>query len=431
MKMDISIGLLGLGTVGSGVVKLIRQHQEELVHQLGCKVKVKRVLVRDIEKERDVQMDPASVTVNPDDILNDPEIDVVVEVMGGVDKTRQYIIKALENKKNVVTANKDLIALYGPEIQEIAWKNHCDLLYEASVGGGIPILRGLTDGFVSDRIQKVMGIVNGTTNYILTKMMENGVSYEEALKDAQELGFAEADPTADVAGLDAARKMAILARLAFYTNVKLEDVEVEGITNLLPEDLHYGKTLGYTMKLIGMAQCQNEQIEVSVQPAFVAKSHPLASVKNEFNAVYVNGEAIGEAMFYGPGAGSMPTATAVVSDVVAAIKNMQLGVNGCSLKGPRFEGKLKPLDQRFGQYYIRLHLKDQVGAFSKITAAFSALNISFKRILQTPDKRDELAEIIIVTHQVSLDRFQKALLQLNEMPVVKEVNSYYRVEGEA
>lgn len=431
MKSDVSIGLLGLGTVGCGVVRLIRQHQEELVHQLGREIKVKRILVRDIEKDRGVDIDPASVTTNPDEILNDPEIDVVVEVMGGIDEARRYIVKAIENKKHVITANKDLIALYGPELQELAWKNQCDLLYEASVGGGIPIIRGLTDGLVSDRIQKVMGIVNGTTNFILTKMMDEGVSYDEALKEAQELGFAEADPTSDVEGLDAARKMAILARLAFYTNVKLEDVEVEGITHLSSADLHYGKTLGYTMKLIGMAECQDEHIEVSVQPAFIAQKHPLASVKNEFNAVYINGEAIGEAMFYGPGAGSMPTATAVVSDCIAAIKNMQLGVNGRNLRGPRFERKLMPSEQRYGQFYIRMHLKDQVGAFSKITAAFSALNISFKRILQTPDKRDELAEIIIVTHKVSLDRFQKALEQLNDMPVVKEVNSYYRVEGEA
>lgn len=430
MKQDLSIGLLGLGTVGTGVVKLIEQHQEELVHQLGCQIKVKKVLIRNVEKDRDVQIDPTSITTNPEDVLNDPDIDVIVEVMGGIDEARQYILEALQNRKHVVTANKDLIALYGPELQEIAWKNQCDLLYEASVGGGIPILRGLTDGLVADRIQKLMGIVNGTTNYILTKMMDEGVSYEEALKTAQELGFAEADPTSDVAGLDAARKMAILARLAFLTDVSLNDVEVEGITNLSSEDLNYGKTLGYTMKLIGMAQCQDERIEVSVQPTFIAKSHPLAAVKDEFNAVYVNGEAIGETMFYGPGAGSLPTATAVVSDVIAAIKNMQLGINGHNLSKPRFKRKLKSLDQRFGQYYIRLHLKDQVGAFSQLTTAFSELDISFKRIIQTPDKRDELAEIIIVTHQVSLDRFQQALLKLNEMPVVKQVNSYYRVEGE-
>ncbi|KHD85525.1 homoserine dehydrogenase [Heyndrickxia ginsengihumi] len=430
MKQDLSIGLLGLGTVGTGVVKLIEQHQEELVHQLGCQIKVKKVLIRNVEKDRDVQIDPTSITTNPEDVLNDPDIDVIVEVMGGIDEARQYILEALQNRKHVVTANKDLIALYGPELQEIAWKNQCDLLYEASVGGGIPILRGLTDGLVADRIQKLMGIVNGTTNYILTKMMDEGVSYEEALKTAQELGFAEADPTSDVAGLDAARKMAILARLAFLTDVSLNDVEVEGITNLSSEDLNYGKTLGYTMKLIGMAQCQDERIEVSVQPTFIAKSHPLAAVKDEFNAVYVNGEAIGETMFYGPGAGSLPTATAVVSDVIAAIKNMQLGINGRNLSKPRFKRKLKSLDQRFGQYYIRLHLKDQVGAFSQLTTAFSELDISFKRIIQTPDKRDELAEIIIVTHQVSLDRFQQALLKLNEMPVVKQVNSYYRVEGE-
>src|SRR5699024_7826309 len=328
MKNDVSIGLLGLGVVGSGVIQLIENNQQDLVHQLGCNVHVKSVLIRDIDKNRHVEVDQNLLTTNPDDVLRDPEIDVIVEVMGGIEQARKYILEAFEAKKHVITANKDLIALHGPELHEAAHKHNCDLFYEASVGGGIPLLRGLSDGLVSDRIQKIMGIVNGTTNYILTKMDDEGTTYEHALEEAQELGFAESDPTADVEGLDAARKMVILARLAFLTNVELDDVEVNGISNIPLADLQYGKKLGFTMKLIGFAECQDEHVEVSVQPTFLDNKHPLANVKNEYNAVYVNGEAVGETMFYGPGAGSLPTATAVLSDVVAAIKNMRLGVNG-------------------------------------------------------------------------------------------------------
>lgn len=433
MKQNISVGLLGLGTVGSGVIQLIEKQQKELCHQLGCGVNVKSVLVRNLEKAREVQIDRTYLTTNPDDVINDPEITVIIEVMGGIEEARQHILKAFEAKKHVVTANKDLIALHGPELQAAASQNGCDLFYEASVAGGIPILRGLANGLVPDRIQKVMGIVNGTTNYILTKMDDEGVSYEDALKEAQELGFAEADPTADVGGLDAARKMAILARLAFSTSVDLDDVEVTGIANIALEDFHYGRKLGLTMKLIGFAHFENNQVEVSVQPTFLSKEHPLASVKNEYNAVYINGEAVGETMFYGPGAGSLPTATAVLSDVVEVIRNMLLGVNGRRFVTPRFERALKAPDQRFGQYYFRLHVQDKVGAFTTISSLFNNLSISFERILQAPIKqgnKNGLAEVIVVTHETTLEKFRNALGGLQEVDVVKDVKSYFRIEGD-
>ncbi|AIF42232.1 homoserine dehydrogenase [Virgibacillus sp. SK37] len=431
MGSNVSVGLLGLGVVGSGVIKLIENHQKELAHQLGCGVNVKSVLVRDTEKARDVQIDRTFLTTNPEDILNDPEIDIIVEVMGGIKESYQHILKAFSAKKHVVTANKDLVALQGPELQEAATKNQCDFYYEASVAGGIPILRGIAEGLSSDRIQQVMGIVNGTTNYILTKMNNEGVSYEDALKQAQDLGFAEADPTADVEGLDAARKMAILGRLAFSTDIALEEVEVTGIKDLDLEDLKYGDKLGYTMKLIGFANCKDQKVEVNVQPTFLAKSHPLADVKNEYNAVYVYGEAVGETMFYGPGAGSLPTATAVVSDIVAVIKNIRLGVNGRQSVAPRFKKQLKAPEQRFGQYYLRLQVKDEVGTFSKISSLFNELNISFKRILQTPVQKHQQAEIILVTHQTSLSNFTMALERLKHLDAVIEVKSYYKVEGDA
>ncbi|WP_068676345.1 homoserine dehydrogenase [Oceanobacillus sp. Castelsardo] len=431
MGNKVSIGLLGLGVVGTGVIKIIKDHQEKLVHQLGSDVQVKSALVRSLDKQRDVSLDGTFLTTNPDDVLNDPEIDIIVEVMGGIDQTREYILKAFSAKKHVVSANKDLVALHGPELQEAARKNKCDFYYEASVAGGIPILRGITEGLSSDRITKIMGIVNGTTNYILTKMDQEGSSYDVALQQAQELGFAEADPTADVEGLDAARKMAILARLAFSMDVDLDDVKVKGISNISLDDLKYADKLGYTMKLIGNADFKDGEIEVDVQPTLLAKSHPLASVNDEFNAVYVYGDAVGETMFYGPGAGSLPTATAITSDVVTVIKNMLLGVTGSQHLEPHFDKQLKTASKRFGQYYVRLHVKDEVGVFSRISALFNDLNISFKRILQNPIKKHENAEIIVVTHQTSLENFQTALNQLKDLDAVIETKSYYKVEGDA
>src|SRR5699024_1520996 len=430
MEKEISVGLLGLGVVGSGVIQIIKDHQEELEHQLGRKVNVEKVLVRNMEKAREIEYDHSVLTTKAEEVIDNPNIDVIVEVMGGIDIARDYISRSLQAKKHVVTANKDLIALHGPELEAVAFENGCDLFYEASVGGGIPLLRGLSDGLVSDRIQQVMGIVNGTTNYILTKMDQEGQSYEDALQKAQELGFAEADPTADVDGLDAARKMVILARLCFFTNVELDDVEVEGISNISLTDIEYGNKLDLAMKLIGFANRQDGEIDVSVEPTFLSKNHPLTSVNDEYNAVYVDGENVGETMFYGPGAGSLPTATAVMSDVVEAMKNMLLGVNGKKFIQPRFKKKLTPANHRYSQFYLRLTVKDETGAFATISDLFNQLGISFERILQTPAKQG-FAEIIVVIHKTSLEDFQTAMKRLDDLHVVENVESHFRVEGDA
>ncbi|EPR30138.1 MULTISPECIES: homoserine dehydrogenase [Geobacillus] len=430
MEKPILVGLLGLGTVGSGVVKIIENHQEKLMHQVGCPVKVKKILVRDVQKPRDVAVDPSLLTTSAAEVIDDPDIDVIIEVMGGIEETKEWLLRALRQGKHVVTANKDLMAVYGSELLRVAAEYRCDLFYEASVAGGIPILRSLVDGLASDRITKLMGIVNGTTNYILTKMSQNGASYEDVLAEAQALGFAEADPTSDVEGLDAARKMAILARLGFSMDIDLDDVQVKGITQVTEEDLNYGKRLGYTMKLIGIAQRDGQKVEVSVQPTFLPDSHPLASVHNEYNAVYVYGEAVGETMFYGPGAGSLPTATAVVSDLVAVMKNMRLGVNGRYAVAPQYEKQLKTPAEIFSKYFLRIHVKDQVGAFAKITTLFSQRGVSFEKILQLPLKEDGLAEIVIVTHDASQQDYEDILQQLGDLEIVERVQSSYRVEGE-
>ncbi|MDF9759043.1 MULTISPECIES: homoserine dehydrogenase [Peribacillus] len=426
----ISIGLLGLGTVGSGVVQIIESHQDKLTHQVGCSISIKKILVKDTTKERLVDIEKDMLTDNPEDILSNPEIDVVIEVMGGIEETRGYLIEAIKNKKHIVTANKDLMALYGPELLELATENQCDLFYEASVAGGIPILRGLVDGLSSDRITKMMGIVNGTTNFILTKMSKEGRAYDDVLKEAQELGFAEADPTADVGGLDAARKMAILSTLGFSMNIGLNDVDVQGITEISEEDLRYSKKLGYTMKLIGVASRAGDRVEVSVQPALLPESHPLASVNNEYNAVYVYGEAVGETMFYGPGAGSLPTATAVVSDMVTVIKNMRLGVNGRSAVSPQYPKQLKAATEIFAKFFIRLHVQDEVGVLARITNLFAEHGVGFDKILQLPLDEKESSEIVLVTHTATLAAFEQIIQKLHDYNMVKEVKSTYRVEGE-
>lgn len=425
----ISVGLLGLGTVGSGVVKIIENHQDKLMHQVGCPIKVKKILVQDVEKERSVKVDPSLLTVNPADIMEDPEIEVVIEVMGGIEDTREHLLQALRSKKNIVTANKDLMAVHGSELLTVANENGCDLFFEASVAGGIPILRSLVDGLASDRITKMMGIVNGTTNYILTKMSQEGLAYDSVLKEAQQLGYAEANPASDVGGLDAARKMAIMATLGFSMKIDLDDVKVKGITSVTEEDLQYGKQLGYTMKLLGIAVREGDKVEVCVEPALLPSSHPLASVNNEYNAVYVYGEAVGETMFYGPGAGSLPTATAVVSDLVGVVKNMRLGVNGSSFVTPQYEKQLKDDGEVNSKYFLRLHVRDEVGVFSEITSLFANHDVSFEKILQMPLKEKELAEIVVVTHQASLKDYQNILMELRDLRVVKEVKSSYRVEG--
>ncbi len=428
---EIQVGLLGLGTVGSGVVRIITDHQERLIHQVGCPVKVTKVLVQNIEKEREVEVPSTLLTQDANEILDNPNIDVVIEVMGGIDDAKAYILQALQSGKHVVTANKDLMALHGAELLAVAKDNKTDLFYEASVAGGIPILRSIVEGLSSDLITKVMGIVNGTTNFILTKMSDEGRAYNDVLKEAQQLGFAEADPTSDVEGLDAARKMTILATLGFSTNVELGDVKVKGITSITEEDIEYSKSLGYTIKLIGLAKRDGEKLEVTVEPTLLPNAHPLAAVQNEYNAVYVYGEAVGETMFYGPGAGSLPTATAVVSDLVAVMQNIRLGVNGNSAVSPQYKKVLKEPDEIVVKKFLRLHVKDEIGVFAKITSLFSERGVSFEKIIQMPLEEKGKAEIVIVTHRASLADYDYILHTLQGYVEIDCLKANYRIEGDA
>ncbi|XEC93167.1 homoserine dehydrogenase [Paenibacillus tarimensis] len=425
----VKVGLLGLGTVGTGVVRIVEGHQEDLQSQIGSTITIEKILVKNRGKARNISIDSEKLTEDPYEILHDPEIDVIVEVMGGIDQTKAYILEALSRGKHVVTANKDLMALHGPEIIRKAQENRCDVLYEASVAGGIPIIRTLIEGFSSDRITKIMGIVNGTTNYILTKMSQEGASYLEVLKEAQQLGYAEADPTSDVEGLDAARKMTILATLGFRANVALDDVTTQGVSGVTSEDILYAKRLGYEVKLLGIAERQDDCISVTVQPTMVKQSHPIAAVNGVFNAVYVYGEAVGETMFYGAGAGELPTATSVVADLVAVVKNLKLGVNGRQTATAYKEKKLKTDEQISSKYFLLLHVDDRAGVLAKITQVFADYEVSLESVLQQPNPHNPEAEIIVITHDANKAAMKKVLHQLESLSVIRKVKSVYRVEG--
>ncbi|WP_139990967.1 MULTISPECIES: homoserine dehydrogenase [Paenibacillus] len=425
----VKVGLLGLGTVGTGVVRIVEGHQEDLASQVGSPIVIEKVLVQNKAKARNIAIDPDKLTEDPWDIIRHPDIDVIVEVMGGIGLTKEYILEALSLGKHVVTANKDLMALHGPEILAKAQENRCDVLYEASVAGGIPIIRTLVEGFSSDRINKIMGIVNGTTNFILTKMSQEGASYLDVLKEAQELGYAESDPTSDVEGLDAARKMTILATIGFRANVALEDVSVQGISSVTKEDILYAKRLGYEVKLLGIAERQDDLISISVQPTMVKQSHPIASVNGVFNAVYVYGEAVGETMFYGAGAGELPTATSIVSDLVAVVKNLKLGVNGMQGSLAYKEKKLKTDEQISSKYFLLLKVADRAGVLARITQVFADFEVSLESVLQQPTPSNPEAEIIVITHDANKAAIQKVLATFESLEVVHKVKSVYRVEG--
>ncbi|MBL0388294.1 homoserine dehydrogenase [Tumebacillus sp. ITR2] len=327
----VKVGLLGLGTVGSGVVKMLRQNSEELAQKCGYEIEIQRILVRDLDKKRGVEVDRALLTRDVRDILDDANIQVVIEVMGGEGETRDIVLESLLSGKHVITANKDLIALHGAHLHHAADSQNVELLYEAAVAGAIPIVRVLKQSFAGDNVREVMGIVNGTTNYILSKMTQENASYEDALREAQALGYAEADPHADVSGLDAARKMAILASISMRQAVPLADVKLQGIEGVTSEDVAEAKALGQVIKLIGRARREGDSIEVSVSPMRLPEEHPLAKVNDSFNAVYVYADALGEAMLYGRGAGEMPTASAVVGDLHAVLRGRKFAAGQLEL----------------------------------------------------------------------------------------------------
>ena len=357
-KESIQVALLGMGTVGSGVYEVIEKLQKNtLVHKVGADVHVKRILVRSPEKYADMVEPHTILTTDWKDIVNDSDIDIVIEVMGGIEPARTYLMEALAAGKNIVSANKDLIAVHGQELQAVAAKMKKDFRYEASALGAIPIVQPLKENLAANHFSEIVGIMNGTTNFILSNMAEKDMGFEEALAEATALGYAEADPTADIEGLDAGRKVAILANIAFHTPAVFDDVHVEGITKISKMDMAYADSIGCAIKLLGIVNKEDDGLVLSVHPAFIAKNHPLASVGGSFNAVFVKGDAVDEAMFYGRGAGKLPTASAVVGDVIDICRDIVYGCEG-RIGDYTYENiPIKSIEKSYSRFYVRLLIK--------------------------------------------------------------------------
>lgn len=429
MNKSVKIGMLGFGTVGSGVWQIVTKNADEIATKIGCPIEVSKILVRDKKKYESANIDD-QLTTEVQDIINDPDIQIVVEVMGGKEPALTYMLAALRNGKHVVTANKDVVAEYGKELFDAAAQNSVDFMFEGSVGGGIPIIRPLKQCLAANRISEVMGIVNGTTNYMLSKMANEHIDFATVLAQAQAQGYAEADPTADVGGWDAARKIAILASIAFGTRINLDDVYVEGITNISLEDIEYAKEFGYVIKLLAIAkEYQDEELAVNVRvhPAMLPCHHPLTAVQDVFNAIYVKGDAVGETMFYGRGAGKLPTASAVVGDIIDIARNIQHHAASrilCTCFGHK---PVYPMEKTESPYYMRLLVADQPGVLAAIAAAFGAQQVSLHTVVQKR-KVNQYAELVLITYRVSEVNMQLAINILRGMSIVAEICSVIRVE---
>ena len=420
----IQVGLLGLGTVGMGVYKLLRKRAETMDKTIGAQLEIKKILVHNKNKKRE-GVDETLLTDDWKEIIEDDEIQIVIEVIGGIEPAKTMILEALKAGKNVVSANKDLIAEEGKEIFDPAQAAGKDFLFEAAVAGGIPIIRPLKQCLAGNDLTDILGIVNGTTNYILTKMFEDGMEFSDALKKAQELGYAEADPTADVEGLDAGRKMAIMASIAFHSRVVFADVYTEGITKITAADIAYAKEFDSVIKLLGVARNTPEGIEVGVYPVMIARDHPLASVRDSFNAVFIHGDAVDDAMFYGRGAGEMPTASAVVGDVIDEARNIEYGCSGRISCTCYQQLAVKDFGDVKNKFFLRMQVENCPGVLAQIAKVFGEHKVSIARVVQKNAKTDR-AELVIVTEKVKEKHMGSALCELKEMKSIFEVSSMIR-----
>lgn len=424
-NMDkIKIGLLGLGTVGMGVYKLIGMRSDIMEKTVGAQLEIKKILVHNVEKKRE-GVDPSLLTDDWHEIVEDEEISIVVEVMGGMEPAKTVIVESLKAGKNVVSANKDLIAEEGRELLDTAQEREKDFLFEAAVAGGIPIIRPLKQCLAGNNIDMVMGIVNGTTNYILTKMFEENMDFQDALKKAQELGYAEADPTADIEGFDAARKVAIMSSIAFHSRVVFSDVYTQGITKITATDIAYAKEFDSVIKLLGVAKDTPEGIEVGVYPMMINKSHPLASVRDAFNAVFIHGDAVDDAMFYGRGAGEMPTASAVVGDVIDVARDLRYGCTGRISCTCYKELRVKEWGDVKNAFFIRMQVKNEPGVLAAIAHVFGGHKVSIARVVQE-HTLPEIAELVIVTEKVKEKYMDNALRELEALDIIHEISSVIR-----
>lgn len=429
-KMSIGIGLMGLGVIGSGVAKVLLQKSDLLAREAGSRLALKKVLERDLSKHGALGIERSLFTTSFDDIINDTEIDIAIELIGGEHPAFEYIMECLKCGKHVVTANKEVMSKHWTELQAVAREHRMMLRYEASVGGGIPLIAPFQEDLVANEVKAIYAILNGTTNYILTRMAKEGLDFSVALRKAQELGYAEADPSKDIDGVDAAYKLAILSTIAFSTEIKPEHVYHEGISRLQARDFRYASELGYAIKLLAIAKRIGEYIEARVHPVFIPEESLLAKVDGVYNAINIEGDLVGKVIFYGEGAGPSATSSAVISDVIKIAQNIRRGVVS-PVKLPQRNGsRVKPMSEVETRYYIRMNVADRAGVLAQISKVLGDHNISISAVIQKEsDPTTQTAEIVIMTHPAKEKAVQAALKETEQLSVVREISNFVRVEA--
>lgn len=428
--MAIGIGLIGMGVVGGGVARILNERADYFKNVKGLDIDIRKIAVRDLSKPRSINLPADRFTTDPMNVINDPTVQIVIEVMGGIDPAHDLILSALEAGKDVVTANKALLAEQGDDLFEMAAKKQVGLGFEASICGGIPIVQTLSHGLVGNRIESLYGILNGTTNYILTRMTEAGANFDPMLKEAQDKGFAEADPTMDIDGTDAAQKLALLCRLAFRVKLSPSKIIKEGISHITALDIDFARELGYTIKLLGIAKAVGDRVEARVHPAMVPHGELLADIRNEYNAVEIVGSAVDSQVFYGKGAGEMPTASAVVADLIGLAEKRQAGVpNIGSALAPLPDAVLVPLDEVNTGCYCRFTVNDHPGVLAQIATLFSDEGISIETVIQhgRSDTDEGTVPLIMITHDATEAAMRKAISRINELPFVTENAQVIRI----
>ncbi len=436
MKTRVTVGLVGFGTVGTGVAKVLLRNAEVIARRVGIPVDLVRIVDLDVTTDRGMSLPDGLLTSDLNSVLNDPSIDMIIELIGGYDAAKRLILDAMAKGKHVVTANKALLAVHGEDVFEAASRAGVDLGFEASVGGGIPIIRSLTEGLAANNLSSIVGIMNGTSNYILTRMAQEKQEFREALAQAQAAGYAEADPTFDVEGVDSAHKLAILVNLAYGTPVNFKEVYTEGITTLTPLDINYALEFGMTVKLLGIAKFRDGEVEARVHPTMISQTSTLARVDGVYNAIHLVGDVVGDIVLYGQGAGSLPTASAVVSDVIAIARNLNKKAPGrvpptSFQPDRRIPLRIRPIDELTSRYYLRFMVPDRPGVLSQISGVLGSHEISIASVLQRERQKDQTVPVVIMTHRASERSIQTALRDINRMAsIISEPTTLVRVEDE-
>ena len=427
MNESINIGILGLGVVGSGTVRVLTEHADAIARKVGVPLVVTKIAVRDMSKSREVVLDSILLTDNPDNVINDPDIHILCELIGGVEPAHDYVLRAIKTGKNIVTANKEMMAKAGSDLLKEAEDRNLDFSFEGSVGGGIPIIQPLKQALAANQFSQVMGIVNGTTNYILSKMTAEDADFADVLREAQEHGYAEPDPTNDIQGYDAQYKTAILSSIAFTSRVDPANIYVEGITKIAKRDMEVARELGYVIKIVGIGQDLGDALQVRVHPVLLPKSHPLASVNNVYNAIFLHGDAVGDVMFYGRGAGSLPTGSAVVGDIIETARNIRRGATG-RLGCTCYDQKpVLPIDQLETNYYVRVLAHDRPKVLASLASIFGDFDVSIESVVQRA-LPDGDAEIVWITHRCLEANFRSALDVISRLEIVSGIKNWIRVE---